>query len=86
MDYLWIKKKRIIESSFGVAMHRIIGAVLIITGLYFVLWGKNEERKFAAATQKAAIPSPADHGNNHAPSHIKSSLAQPLLPQSTENV
>ncbi|KAI8548892.1 hypothetical protein RHMOL_Rhmol07G0309400 [Rhododendron molle] len=64
----------------------IIGAVLIITGLYFVLWGKNEERKFAAATQKPAIPSPADHGNNHAPSHIKSSLAQPLLPQSTENV
>ncbi|XP_058225423.1 protein WALLS ARE THIN 1 [Rhododendron vialii] len=64
----------------------IIGAVLIITGLYFVLWGKNEERKFAAATQKAAIPSPSDHGNNHAPSHIKSSLAQPLLPQSTENV
>ncbi|CAM8939337.1 unnamed protein product [Rhodiola kirilowii] len=24
----------------------IIGAVLIITGLYFVLWGKNEEKKF----------------------------------------
>jgi drug/metabolite transporter (DMT)-like permease len=63
----------------------IIGAALIITGLYFVLWGKNEERKFAL-TQKAAIQSPADHGNNHATSHIKSSLAQPLLPQSTENV
>jgi drug/metabolite transporter (DMT)-like permease len=63
----------------------IIGAVLIITGLYFVLWGKNEERKFAL-TQKAAIQSPVDHGNNHATSHIKSSLAQPLLPQSTENV
>ncbi|GFS46454.1 walls Are Thin 1 [Actinidia rufa] len=62
----------------------IIGAVLIILGLYFVLWGKSEERKFAA--QKAAIQSPTDHGNSRTPSHIKSSLAQPLLPQSTENV
>ncbi|XP_059636460.1 protein WALLS ARE THIN 1 [Cornus florida] len=64
----------------------IIGAVLIITGLYLVLWGKSEERKFAA--QKAVIQSPADHGNNRTTSHIKSSssLAQPLLPQSTENV
>ncbi|KAI3460357.1 hypothetical protein Pfo_017020 [Paulownia fortunei] len=63
----------------------IIGAVLIITGLYFVLWGKNEERKFAAA-QKAAIQSPADHGNNRAVPHIKSSITQPLLCQSTESV
>ncbi|KAL6982732.1 WD repeat-containing protein wat1, partial [Sarracenia purpurea var. burkii] len=62
----------------------IIGAVLIITGLYFVLWGKNAERKFSA--QKAAIQSPADHGNDRTSSHIKSSLAQPLLPQSTEAV
>ncbi|CAL5332205.1 unnamed protein product [Camellia sinensis] len=62
----------------------IIGAVLIIAGLYFVLWGKNEERKFAI--QKALIQSPADHGNNRTTSHIKSSIAQPLLSQSTENV
>ncbi|XP_057504376.1 protein WALLS ARE THIN 1-like [Actinidia eriantha] len=62
----------------------IIGAVLIISGLYFVLWGKSEERKFAA--QKAAIQSPADHSNSRNPILIKSSLAQPLLPQSTENV
>uniref|UniRef100_A0A5B7AF29 WAT1-related protein n=1 Tax=Davidia involucrata TaxID=16924 RepID=A0A5B7AF29_DAVIN len=62
----------------------IIGAVLIITGLYLVLWGKSEERKFSA--QKVVIQSPADHGNNRTTSHIKSSLAQPLLPQSTENV
>ncbi|XP_057502543.1 protein WALLS ARE THIN 1-like [Actinidia eriantha] len=62
----------------------IIGAVSIILGLYFVLWGKSEERKFVA--QKTAIQSPADHGNSRTPSHIKSSLAQPLLPQSTENV
>lgn len=60
----------------------IIGAVLIITGLYFVLWGKNEERKFA----KAAIPSPADHGTNRTVPLPKSSITQPLLSQSTENV
>lgn len=57
----------------------IIGAVLIITGLYLVLWGKNEERKFA-------MQSPADHGNNRTPVLPKSSLAQPLISQSTENV
>ncbi|OIT04010.1 PREDICTED: protein WALLS ARE THIN 1-like [Nicotiana attenuata] len=63
----------------------IIGAVLIITGLYFVLWGKNEESKFAKAAA-AAIQSPVDHCNNNRPtSHIKSSLAQPLLASSTEN-
>ncbi|KAF5955753.1 hypothetical protein HYC85_008609 [Camellia sinensis] len=62
----------------------IIGAVLIIAGLYFVLWGKNEERKFAI--QKALIQSPADHDNNRTTSHIKSPIAQPLLSQSTENV
>ncbi|KAA8537568.1 hypothetical protein F0562_027176 [Nyssa sinensis] len=62
----------------------IIGAVLIIAGLYFVLWGKSEERKFSA--QKAVIQSPAEHSNIRSTSHIKSSLAQPLLPQSTENV
>ncbi|XP_009611297.1 protein WALLS ARE THIN 1-like [Nicotiana tomentosiformis] len=62
----------------------IIGAVLIITGLYFVLWGKNEESKFAKAAA-AAIQSPVDHCNNRPTSHIKSSLAQPLLASSTEN-
>lgn len=59
----------------------IIGAVLIITGLYFVLWGKNEERKFA-------IQSLEEQGNNiTAPETIKSSITQPLLaePQSTES-
>lgn len=62
----------------------IIGAVLIIAGLYFVLWGKNEERKFAI--QKALIQSSEDHGNNRTTSDIKASIAQPLLSQSTENV
>ncbi|KAL3372183.1 hypothetical protein AABB24_008631 [Solanum stoloniferum] len=62
----------------------IIGAVLIISGLYFVLWGKNEESKFAKAAA-AAIQSPVDNCNNRPTSHIKSSLAQPLLASSTEN-
>ncbi|KAL5713369.1 WD repeat-containing protein wat1 [Ranunculus cassubicifolius] len=59
----------------------IIGAVLIIIGLYLVLWGKSEERKFAR--QSAVITSTVE---NRTTSHNKSSLAQPLLPPSTENV
>ncbi|CAN1314674.1 Protein WALLS ARE THIN 1 [Linum perenne] len=67
----------------------IIGAVLIIIGLYLVLWGKSEERKFATL-DKAAIQSGQDQGsnnnsNNRIHGHVKSSLAQPLLPPS-ENV
>ncbi|KAJ8446352.1 hypothetical protein Cgig2_005883 [Carnegiea gigantea] len=61
----------------------IIGAILIIAGLYLVLWGKSEEAKFA----KAAIQSsPAEHGNNRTASQSKSGLTQPLLPSSAENV
>ncbi|CAH2067419.1 unnamed protein product [Thlaspi arvense] len=66
----------------------IIGAVLIIAGLYFVLYGKSEERKFAAL-EKAAIQSSAEHGIERAPvsrSSIKSSITAPLLHQSTDNV
>ncbi|WMV27684.1 hypothetical protein MTR67_021069 [Solanum verrucosum] len=63
---------------------RIIGAILIISGLYFVLWGKHEECKLAKAAA-AAIQSPVDNCNNRPTSHIKSSLAQPLLASSTEN-
>lgn len=73
------------EGLFLGGMYRIIGAVLIISGLYFVLWGKSEEKKFAAK-EKAAIPSTAEHGNVRTSSHIKSSLTQPLLPPSTESV
>ncbi|KVH99319.1 Drug/metabolite transporter [Cynara cardunculus var. scolymus] len=67
----------------------IIGAVLIITGLYLVLWGKNEERKFMLQKQPALVQAPTstDHGAPRTTSHmIKSSITQPLLPQSTENV
>lgn len=66
-------------------MCRIIGAVLIIVGLYLVLWGKSEEKKFAAK-EKAMIQSTPDHGSNRSTTHIKTSLTQPLLPPSTENV
>ncbi|CAI0382977.1 unnamed protein product [Linum tenue] len=64
----------------------IIGAVLIIIGLYLVLWGKNEERKFANL-EKAAIQSGQDQGSNNSRihGHVKSALSQPLLPPS-ENV
>ena len=64
--------------------YRIIGAVLIIIGLYLVLWGKNEEQKFAKLEAAAIQAPPADHGSNissRATTHIKSSLAQPLLSQ-----
>ncbi|KAK4753451.1 hypothetical protein SAY87_022249 [Trapa incisa] len=57
----------------------IIGAVLIISGLYFVLWGKSEEAKFAK--QKVAIQSAPAHSAKTA-----SSLTQPLLPPSSESV
>ncbi|KAB5568186.1 hypothetical protein DKX38_001979 [Salix brachista] len=63
----------------------IIGAALIIVGLYLVLWGKNEEKKFLAL-EKAAIQSTLEHGISRAQTHIKTSLTQPLLPSSTENV
>lgn len=53
-------------------MHRIIGAVLIITGLYLVLWGKNEERKFGV--EKTAILR-----------RIKPSVTQPLLINSSND-
>ncbi|RAL47355.1 hypothetical protein DM860_013320 [Cuscuta australis] len=60
----------------------IIGAVMIIIGLYFVLWGKNEEAKFAK-TAAALRPSPVAAENRE--KIVKSSLGQPLL-QPAENV
>lgn len=63
----------------------ILGAILIIAGLYLVLWGKSQEAKFAKATI-AIQSSAAEHGHNRSPSLSKSSLAQPLLHPSSENV
>lgn len=68
-----------------IILDSIIGAVLIIVGLYLVLWGKSEEKKFLAL-EKAAIQSTPEHTNTRTASHIKTSLTQPLLPPSTENV
>ncbi|KAI7725134.1 hypothetical protein M8C21_003792 [Ambrosia artemisiifolia] len=64
----------------------IIGAVLIITGLYLVLWGKSEERKLMLQKQPALGQSAIDHGVPRLTGHTKSSITQPLLPQSTESV
>ncbi|KAJ8442586.1 hypothetical protein Cgig2_026528 [Carnegiea gigantea] len=63
----------------------ILGAILIIAGLYLVLWGKSQEAKFAKATI-AIQSSAAEHGHNRSPSLSKSSLTQPLLHPSSENV
>ncbi|KAB2628184.1 protein WALLS ARE THIN 1-like [Pyrus ussuriensis x Pyrus communis] len=67
----------------------IIGAVLIIVGLYLVLWGKSEERKFAQliaqGSSRTGLQSPPEHTNNRK-IQTKTSLTQPLIPPSTENV
>ncbi|AES59596.1 putative EamA domain-containing protein [Medicago truncatula] len=64
----------------------IIGAVLIVAGLYFVLWGKSEEKKFAK--EQLAIASSTEHSIIRPSSHAKASLTQPFLSSSssTENV
>jgi 3'-phosphoadenosine 5'-phosphosulfate (PAPS) 3'-phosphatase len=62
----------------------IIGAVLIIAGLYLVLWGKSEER---ARLAKDAVLIIADAGSRSTTTKQGSSVAQPLLlPTSTETV
>lgn len=57
----------------GVRVCRIVGAVLIIAGLYSVLWGKNEESKVDREDREEDKKSLG-----------KSSLVQPLLPNSNE--
>ncbi|KAL5081929.1 hypothetical protein RYX36_010350 [Vicia faba] len=39
---------------------RVIGAILIVAGLYFILWGKSEEKKFAKE-QLAIASSTTEH-------------------------
>ncbi|KAJ4714288.1 WAT1-related protein [Melia azedarach] len=58
----------------------IIGALLIIAGLYLVVLGKNEESKYT--TEKAMISSIAENTWVEGPG--KSSLEQPLLPTNDE--
>ncbi|CAK8569670.1 unnamed protein product [Lathyrus sativus] len=64
----------------------IIGAMLIVAGLYFVLWGKSEEKKFAKE-QLAIASSTTEHSNIRPTSVAKgTSLNQPFLSSSNENV
>ncbi|XP_034601351.2 protein WALLS ARE THIN 1 [Setaria viridis] len=56
----------------------IIGAVLIIAGLYLVLWGKSEERALAAKEDAAAAA-----GTICDEAAAASCLKQPLLPPAT---
>ncbi|CAL5198825.1 unnamed protein product [Lathyrus oleraceus] len=64
----------------------IIGAMLIVAGLYFVLWGKSREKKFAKE-QLAIASSITEHSNIRPTSVVKgSSLNQPFLSSSNENV
>ncbi|XP_010935825.1 protein WALLS ARE THIN 1 [Elaeis guineensis] len=65
----------------------IIGAILIIAGLYLVLWGKSEERAFAAMEATVVVSSTGENDGIRSTTPFKaSSLAQPLLPSSPENV
>lgn len=66
---------------FFVLLCRLIGAVLIVAGLYLVVWGKGEESKFAE--EKAAIPPVSVYNQIRGP--CKSSLIQPLLSFESEN-
>ncbi|XP_041020695.1 protein WALLS ARE THIN 1-like isoform X2 [Juglans microcarpa x Juglans regia] len=58
----------------------VIGAVLIVAGLYLVVWGKSEESKFAM--QKASIPSMPENKKRKCPS--RSPLIQPLITSFSE--
>lgn len=60
---------------------RIIGAALIIAGLYFVLWGKSEERALAA--KEAAAARGGGGGTICDDEEAASCLKQALLPPAT---
>ncbi|XP_051201938.1 protein WALLS ARE THIN 1 [Lolium perenne] len=62
----------------------VIGAALIITGLYFVLWGKSEEK--ARNTKEAIIAAANSSGGGEREirsTKLASSITQPLLPPSS---
>lgn len=61
---------------FFVLMCRIIGAVLVVAGLYLVVWGKSKEREFDEEK-----PSVSENSNGESSRH--DSLIQPLLPTSS---
>ncbi|XP_020153179.1 protein WALLS ARE THIN 1 [Aegilops tauschii subsp. strangulata] len=62
----------------------IIGAALIITGLYLVLWGKSEERSRIGKEAAAASAASSGSGEREVRSaKLASSITQPLLPPSS---
>ncbi|RWW20628.1 hypothetical protein BHE74_00003995 [Ensete ventricosum] len=62
----------------------IIGAIFIVAGLYLVLWGKSEERGFAAMEAAISVSSNPELDAVRAAASFKaSSLKQPLLPSTT---
>ncbi|WOK94885.1 protein WALLS ARE THIN 1-like [Canna indica] len=61
----------------------IIGAIFIIIGLYLVLWGKSEERAFAAKEAAAIVSSTCEHDGRPTSSLKASNLTHPLLSSST---
>ncbi|XP_039137563.1 protein WALLS ARE THIN 1-like [Dioscorea cayenensis subsp. rotundata] len=67
----------------------ILGAVFIVIGLYLVLYGKSQERAFAAKEAAINTASNAEHESirsTNPTSYKGASLTQPLLPSSSENV
>lgn len=60
---LWLKK-HVNSNLCFLRLNRIIGAVFIIIGLYLVLWGKNEERKFMAKDAAVEPLLPASTSEN----------------------
>ncbi|KAH7690608.1 WAT1-related protein [Dioscorea alata] len=67
----------------------IIGAMLVVIGLYLVLYGKSEEKAFAAREAASTITSTQEHDAIRAAATTTafkaSSLTQPLLPSSTSD-
>ncbi|XP_039142897.1 protein WALLS ARE THIN 1-like [Dioscorea cayenensis subsp. rotundata] len=66
----------------------IIGAILVVIGLYLVLYGKSEEKAFAAREAASTITSTQEHDAIRAAATataFKTSLTQPLLPSSTSD-
>ncbi|KAM0856225.1 hypothetical protein ACQ4PT_049257 [Festuca glaucescens] len=62
----------------------VIGAALIITGLYFVLWGKSEERSRNTKEAIMAAANSSGGGEREIRSaKLASSITQPLLPPSS---